>query len=85
MRTFLSHDPTTRWFDCGEKAISDTLSSGGETSGASFEMSPMVWLAAAAALVPVVLLAPNKLDIVISSSPLVFCCFSALVGCCLSS
>ena len=42
MRTFLSHDATARCSLTGEKAKSDTLSSGGELRATSFEMSPVV-------------------------------------------
>lgn len=45
MRTFLSHDETARWSDCGENEISETLSSGGFVIATSFEMSPVVLFA----------------------------------------
>lgn len=53
MRTFLSHDATARWLLTGEKARSEMLSSGGEFKATSFEMSPVVLVAAVvAAVVP---------------------------------
>jgi hypothetical protein len=42
MRTLLSQDATLRKSAVGEKASSEMLSSGGEASGTSFEMSPVV-------------------------------------------
>lgn len=61
MRTFLSHDDTARWSDCGENERSDMLSSGGLLSVTSFEISPVV-LAADAALELAAL--PKRPDIV---------------------
>jgi hypothetical protein len=42
MRTLLSHDATLKKSAVGEKASSEMLSSGGDVSWTSFEMSPVV-------------------------------------------
>ena len=57
MRTFLSHDATARCSLCGEKEISEMLSSGGWLRATSFFISPCVLFAAAAWL-------PKRPDIV---------------------
>jgi hypothetical protein len=59
MRTFLSHDATARCSLAGEKRRSEILSSGGEVRATSFEMSPVVLLAA----VEVFAVAPKSPDI----------------------
>lgn len=61
MRTLLSHDATLRKSAVGEKASSEMLSSGGEASGTSFEMSPVVL----GVLLAVVLVPVEKRDILV--------------------
>lgn len=41
MRTFLSHDATAMCSVWGENLIAEMLSSGGDVSATSFEMSPV--------------------------------------------
>ena len=61
MRTFLSHDATARCSDCGENASSDMLSSGGEVSVISLEISPVAFVVL---VVPVEVLEPKSPDII---------------------
>ena len=61
MRTFLSHDATARCSDCGENASSDMLSSGGEVSVMSPEVSPV----AVALVVLVAGVEPKSPDIIV--------------------
>ena len=60
----LSHDETPRKSAVGENANSDMLSSGGEESATSFEMSPVVLVVVLLAVLP-----PEKRDILIEVGP----------------